>query len=175
MPQHPVALLQLAADKGVLCLALAHMQLAAGFPPRLQALLADDRWAKAGVGVLDDCAKLGEDWPGVEVAGRVDLSDAFILAQKTRRGRQHRGQSKDVAVAVGAGADGSGGSEEGCGGGGGGLGPALGGSAVGLKRLSAALLPTVNVNKPKRVQMSNWAQYPLTPDQLQVCRLGKVP
>ena len=44
--QHPVALLQLAAAKGVLCLALAHMQVPAGLPPALRALLADPSWAK---------------------------------------------------------------------------------------------------------------------------------
>jgi hypothetical protein len=39
--------------------------------------------------VLDDCIKLRRDW-GVDVLGRVDVSDAFLLAQSRAGGEVHR-------------------------------------------------------------------------------------
>lgn len=73
--QNRTALLQLAAADSVLCLQLAHMR---SVPTKLNKLLADTRWVKCGVGILDDCVKLERDWEGVDVRGRVDVGEVYL-------------------------------------------------------------------------------------------------
>ena len=73
--QNRTALLQLAAEDSVLCLQLAHMR---SVPRKLTKLLADPRWVKCGVGILEDCVKLGRDWKGTEVRGRVDVGEVYL-------------------------------------------------------------------------------------------------
>ena len=73
--QNRTALLQLAAADSVLCLQLAHMR---SVPPKLNKLLADTRWVKCGVGILEDCVKLERDWEGVDVRGRVDVGEVYL-------------------------------------------------------------------------------------------------
>ena len=73
--QNRTALLQLAAADSVLCLQLAHMR---SVPAKLNKLLADTRWVKCGVGILEDCVKLERDWEGVDVRGRVDVGEVYL-------------------------------------------------------------------------------------------------
>ena len=73
--QNRTALLQLAVADSVLCLQLAHMR---SVPAKLNKLLADTRWVKCGVGILEDCVKLERDWKGVDVRGRVDVGEVYL-------------------------------------------------------------------------------------------------
>jgi hypothetical protein len=121
------ALLQVAAERSVLCCQLSHMQ---SVPVKLRALLEDPAHVKTGVGILDDCVKYGVDW-GVDVRGRVDLSDVY---------KATKGLEQDV------------------------------GQAFGIKRLCAALLG-VEIDKPKKVSMSNWERAPLDRRQIEYAAL----